>query len=96
VHAQPAPLLLPPGRRTPAAGAALRERSPAEPAGRDAPDRGVGLLLVFTASMLAIVALVVLVGAVDTWWILVPAMGFDFAVTGTVLFAVARLLDEPE
>lgn len=54
------------------------------------------LLIVFTASALLIVALVVLVGAVGHWWILIPVMTVDFAVTAAVLVTVAKLLEEPD
>ena len=57
-------------------------------------DRGIGLLATFTASMLGMVALAVLVGAVDAWWILVPVMAVDFAVTTGVLMMMVRLLSD--
>jgi hypothetical protein len=57
-------------------------------------DRGIGLLTVFTAAMLAIVALVCLVGSVDRWWILIPVMVIDLAVTALVLAMMIRLLDD--
>ena len=52
------------------------------------------LLIVFTASALAIVALVVLAGAVGQMWILAPIMIVDFAVTAAVLVTVAKLLED--
>ena len=55
--------------------------------------RGLILLVVFTASALLIVALVVLIGAVGNWWILIPVMMADLAVTAAVLVTVARLLE---
>jgi hypothetical protein len=62
---------------------------------RSAPitDRGLSLLVVFTASALTVVALVVLVGVVGEPWILAPVMAVDFGVTAAVLVTVARLLD---
>ena len=66
------------------------------PTGERTPlrDRGVGLLGVFTAAMLVMVALAVVVGMHDTFWILVPVMAVDFVLTATVLMVVVRLLDE--
>jgi hypothetical protein len=57
-------------------------------------DRGVTLLAIFTGAALLIVALVCLVADVDRWWILIPVMAVDFAVTGAVLTIMARLLDD--
>jgi hypothetical protein len=57
-------------------------------------DRGISLLAIFTASTLLIVALVCLVASVDRWWILIPVMAVDLAVTGAVLAIMARLLDD--
>jgi hypothetical protein len=56
-------------------------------------DHALTLLIVFTASVLFVVALVVLAGAVGQMWILVPIMIADFAVTAAVLVAVAKLLE---
>jgi hypothetical protein len=57
-------------------------------------DRGISLLAIFTAATLLIVALVCLVGSVDRWWILIPVMAVDLAVTGAVLGVMVRLLDD--
>ena len=57
-------------------------------------DHGLTLLLIFTASALLVVALVVLAGAIGQMWILAPVMIVDFAVTAAVLVTVAKLLDE--
>jgi hypothetical protein len=57
-------------------------------------DRGVSLMTIFTGAMLLIVALVCLVAGVDRWWILIPVMAIDLAVTGAVLAVMARLLDD--
>src|SRR5687768_457464 len=59
-------------------------------------DRGLLLLVVFTASALTIVALAVLVGAIERWWVLIPVMAVDFAVTAAVLVTVAKLLEDPD
>jgi hypothetical protein len=56
-------------------------------------DRGLTLLIVFTAAALLVVALVVLAGAVGHMWILAPVMIMDFAVTAAVLVTVAKLLE---
>jgi hypothetical protein len=52
------------------------------------------LLIIFTASALLIVALVVVVGAVGQMWVLAPIMVVDFAVTAAVLVTVATLLED--
>jgi hypothetical protein len=54
------------------------------------------LLIVFTASALFVVALVVLTGAVGYMWILVPVMIADFAVTAAVLVTVTKLLEDAD
>ncbi len=86
-----------PGTAIPAR--ATREAPPPRPkvpSGEPPPirDRGISLLAIFTAAVLLIVALVCLVGSVDHWWILIPVMAVDFAVTGAVLAVTVRLLDE--
>ena len=70
---------------------AVPERPPPQLA-----DRGLILFVVFTASALAIVALVVIVGAIGSWWILIPVMAVDFAVTAAVLITVAKLLEDSD
>jgi hypothetical protein len=57
-------------------------------------DHGVVLLSIFTASVLLVVALVVIAGAVGQMWILAPIMVVDFAVTAAVLVTVAKLLED--
>jgi hypothetical protein len=52
--------------------------------------------VVFTASALAIVGLVVLLGAIGAWWTLIPVMAVDFAVTAAVLVTVAKLLEDSD
>ena len=59
-------------------------------------DHGLTLLIVFTASALFVVALVVLAGAVGHMWILVPIMIADFTVTAAVVVAVAKLLEDAD
>ncbi len=76
-----------------------RPNSPPAPsaAGSKSPplrDRGISLLTIFTAATLLIVALVCVVGSVNRWWILIPVMAVDFAVTGAVLAVMIRLLDD--
>jgi hypothetical protein len=44
--------------------------------------------------MLVMVALAVVVGAIGSWWILIPVMAVDFAVTAAVLVMMARLLND--
>jgi hypothetical protein len=59
-------------------------------------DHGLTLLIVFTASALFVVSLVVLAGAVGQMWILAPIMIADFAVTAAVLVTVAKLLTDAD
>jgi hypothetical protein len=66
--------------------------------GRRAARHGVGQLLsVFLAATLVMVAAVIVVGIVGSWWVLVPVMLVDFAATFGVVVYIARLLaDEGE
>jgi hypothetical protein len=57
-------------------------------------DHGLMLLIIFTSSVLLVVALVVLAGAVGQMWILAPIMTVDVAVTAAVLVTVAKLLED--
>lgn len=67
-------------------------RAPADPA--PLRDHGLTLLAVFTASMLVMVGLAAVTAVVGRWWILVPVMVVDLAVTTAVLASVARLLND--
>jgi hypothetical protein len=67
-----------------------------EPPSLPLADRGLILFVVFTASALAIVGLVVLLGAIGSWWTLIPIMAVDFAVTAAVLVTVAKLLEDSD
>jgi hypothetical protein len=71
-----------------------RDASRREPETAPLRDPGIGLLAVFTASMLLIVGLVCLVGGIDRWWVLIPVMTIDLAVTAAVLAVMLRLLDD--
>ena len=48
----------------------------------------------FTAGVLVMVALIVLTGAIGSWWMLAPVMAVDFAVTAAVLAIIVRLLND--
>jgi hypothetical protein len=74
---------------TPSPAPAVPSREPSQ-----LRDRGISLLTIFTAATLLIVALVCLVAGVDRWWILIPVMAVDLAVTGIVIAAMVRLLDD--
>jgi hypothetical protein len=65
----------------------IRERRPAA-------DCGIGLLIIFTAGVLAMVGLITLTAVIDRWWILGPVMAFDFLVTAAVLAIIVRLLGD--
>jgi hypothetical protein len=73
---------------------ATRPKSSPTPESPPLRDRGISLLTIFTAAALLIVALVCVVGSVNRWWILIPVMAVDFAVTGAVLAMMVRLLDD--
>jgi len=60
---------------------------------RPAPDRGLGLLTLFTAGVLAMVALITLTAIVGSWWVLVAVLVVDFGVTAAVLASIAKLLE---
>ncbi|HXD59114.1 MAG TPA: hypothetical protein VN606_14400 [Thermoleophilaceae bacterium] len=70
--------------------------TPLVPAPRPAQDQrtmdGLGPLWTFLVAALAIVGAVVLAGAVDRWWILVPVMCVFFSCTFGVLASIMRLL----
>ena len=85
-----------PARRRSVRDAPQPKPSPVARSSESVPirDRGISLLAIFTASTLLIVALVCLVGSVDRWWILIPVMAIDLAVTGAVLAVMVRLLDD--
>jgi hypothetical protein len=93
-HATTRPTASPRGPARDAHGARVPNES-SIPSRRPPPraDRGLTLLIVFTAAALLVVALVVLAGAVGHMWILAPVMIIDFAVTAAVLVTVAKLLE---
>lgn len=100
--ARPDPTGVRPPRRAHATSArddraGQRHTKPTIPERRPPPaDRGLILLIVFTASALTIVALVVLIAAIGSWWTLIPVMAVDFAVTAAVLITVAKLLEDSD
>jgi hypothetical protein len=63
------------------------------PAGPDG-DRGMSLLFAFFGAMAIMVGDVVLVSAVDRWWILIPAAAILLLMTFVVLADIMRLLAE--
>jgi hypothetical protein len=72
---------------SPRSSSQSRERGPAT-------DRGIGLLLIFTAGVLVMVGLITLTAIIDSWWMLGPVMAFDFVVTAAVLAIIVRLLGD--
>ena len=91
-----------PGRADERLPRAARVRPPTAPPSVDRTergespgwDRGLGLLIMFTAGVLVMVALIVLTGAIASWWMLAPVMAVDFAVTAAVLASIVRLLND--
>jgi fatty acid desaturase len=81
------------GRHMPVAPVApARRREPARPDGRRID--GLLPLWVFLIASLAIVGAVTVTGAVDSWWILVPAMAVFFISTFAVLAIIMWLLGD--
>jgi hypothetical protein len=89
-------------RSEPSVSAPRRHRrsTPAVPARREirdrgpVPDRGLGLLVIFTAGVLVMVALITLTTVLDGWWMLPPVMAADLAITAGVLAIIVRLLND--
>ena len=77
------------GEESPRAASARRP-----PVERPVRDRGLGLLIMFTAGVLVMVALIILTGSLGSWWALVPVMVVDLAVTVAVLAVIVRLLND--
>jgi hypothetical protein len=55
-------------------------------------DRGLGLLIIFTAGVLVMVALISVTAITGSWWLLAAVMVVDLAVTASVLAIIARLM----
>jgi hypothetical protein len=72
------------------------ESAPAVAAHDTSPirDPGLTLLTVFTLAMLLVVGLATITAIVGRWWILIPVMAVDLALTGAMLASVARLLND--
>src|SRR3954447_26408144 len=67
--------------------------APEAPASEDA-DRGIGLLLRFTGGISVMVADVVVVGAVDRFWVLIPGFAVLLITTAVIFTAIMRLLQD--
>jgi hypothetical protein len=65
----------------------IRDRAPVQ-------DRGLGLLMIFTAGVLVMVALITLTTIFDGWWMLPAVMAADLALTVGALASIVRLLDD--
>jgi hypothetical protein len=78
----------------PGVGAALPRSSIRPSPGAGGSSRGDHLFLVFFAAMIVMVVAVVLVGAVDRMWVLVPVMLVDLTVTFAVLATLVSLLGD--
>lgn len=83
---QPAPPL---SRPRPNPGSPQRPEPDAGPL----RDRGLTLLTVFTLATLVMIGLATLTAIVGEWWILIPVMTVDLAVTAAVLASLVRLLN---
>jgi hypothetical protein len=69
------------------------EPTPVEGRGKPIQDRGIGLLIIFTAGVLVMVALISLTAIIGAWWMLAPVIAVDFAVTASMLAVIVRLLE---
>jgi hypothetical protein len=69
------------------------EPTAVEGRGRPIQDRGIGLLIVFTAGVLVMVALISLTAIIGAWWMLAPVMVVDFGVTASMLAVIVKLLE---
>src|SRR5690349_3901959 len=54
-------------------------------------DAGLEMLFLFTVAAFAVVGAVWLTASVDSWWILLPAMGIHLIATGAVLATLWHL-----
>jgi hypothetical protein len=75
-----------------ARAAPARQPASARPDG--SPINGLRPLWIFLVAALAVVGAVTLTGAVDSWWILVPAMAVFFISTLGVLATIMWLLGD--
>jgi fatty acid desaturase len=71
----------------------LAQHTPETPDPEERAD-GLGPLWVFSIASLAVVGVVVVAGAVNSWWILVPGMCVYFAAAVAALASIMRLLDD--
>jgi Flp pilus assembly protein TadB len=74
------------------ATAATEKHGPASKRPRARQPSAQGLLLAFVIGILAMTVAVVVVNAVGHWWILIPVMLVDVAVTFGIIATVGRLL----
>jgi hypothetical protein len=71
---------------------AVEKRGPASKPTRARPPSAQGLLFAFVIGILLMTVAVVVVNAVGHWWILIPVMLVDVAVTFGIIASVVRLL----
>jgi hypothetical protein len=71
-----------------------KELAPASNAPRARAPSAQGLLFAFVIGILAMTVAVVVTNAVGHWWILIPVMCLDLAVTFGVVASIVRLLDD--
>jgi len=67
--------------------------TPVDGRGHPIQDRGIGLLIIFTAGVLVMVALISLTAIIGAWRMLAPVMVVDFVVTASMLAVIVRLLE---
>ena len=60
------------------------------------PVGGLAMLLAFPLGVLIVSVMVALLATAGRWWVLVPVMLLDFAVTAAVSVMTARLLGEDD
>jgi hypothetical protein len=59
-------------------------------------DAGLEMLFLFTVAAFAVVGAVWLTGSVESWWILLPAMGIHLTATAAVLVTLWHLAGDGE
>jgi hypothetical protein len=88
------PLHTRPSDDTDGARVVTKQRGPASKASRPRAPSAQGLLFAFVIGILVMTVAVVVTNAVGHWWILIPVMCVDLAVTFGVVASIVRLLDD--
>lgn len=90
------PWMFPSERPSPAVTQAPQARIATTETATRPVDLSPGVLLLPLAAILLMVCDVIVVGAVDSLWVLIPAMVFDLLVILVLAIAILRLLDHED